>query len=229
MITEKLIIEIAGITIMEPMATFTDLWVTIAGFTSFYLLSKRKELKGRMYTMFKWHFLIMAIATLLGGLLGHAFFYAVNVYWKLPGWIISMISVSLMERAFIAHAVQQVSQKTRTLFKWANNIELLIFIGITIYTLDFRFVEVHSAFGFTFVALPLQIFMYLKTKDPGTKYFFIAVAVGLVDAVIFTFRISVHQWFNYLALAHLLMTIIVIFLYKTAITLRYNPEPETAA
>lgn len=224
MLTEKIAIEIAGITIMEPMATFTDLWVSTACFVSLYLLYQRKDLKGRMYTMFKWHFLTMGIATLFGGLLGHAFLYAVNVYWKLPGWIISMVSVSLMERAFIAHAVQEVNLKTRKIFKWANNIELIIFISIAIYTLDFHFVEFHSAFGFTFVALPLQIFMYLKTKEPGSKFFFIAVAIGLVDAVIFALQINIHPWFNYLALCHALMTIIVIYLYKTAITLRYNPE-----
>ncbi len=224
---EKLIIEIAGIKIMEPIATLTDLWVSIACFVSLYLLNQRKDLKGRMYTMFRWHFFTMGIATLLGGLFGHAFLYAVNINWKLPGWIISMVSVSLMERAFIAHAVQEVNQQTRTVFKWANNIELITFIGITIYTLDFHFVEFHSAFGFTFVALPLQIFMYIKTKDPGFKYFSIAIGIGIIDAIIFGLQWSPHPWFNYLAVCHLLMTIIVIFLYKTAITLRYNSSYTT--
>ncbi|OQY04221.1 MAG: hypothetical protein B6I20_03495 [Bacteroidetes bacterium 4572_117] len=223
MIVEKISITIAGITILEPMATLTDIFVSIACFYAFYQLHKKNK-PGKMYFHFKWHFFTMGFATLFGGILGHAFIYAVDFAWKLPGWLISMISISLLERAFIAHTVQQVSKKTRFWFKMANNIELLIFMGLTIYTLNFHFVEFHSGFGILIVTFPLQLFMYLKTRDPGSKLVFVIVILTIISAFIFINRISLHPWFNHIAISHIFMVVMVILLYKTAITLKYDPQ-----
>ena len=220
---EKIIVNICGITVWEPMATLTDLFVSVACFYFFCLLHKKK-LPGKMYLLFKWHFFTMGVATLFGGLLGHAFLYAVHISWKLPGWIISMASVSLLERACIAHTVQQVSKKTRYAFKLANNIELIVFMSLTLYTLNFHFVEFHSGFGILAVIFPLQLFMYLKTKDPGSKIIFAVVFLSLVSAIIFIKQITLHPWFNHIALSHTLMVFMVVLLYKSAINLRYNPE-----
>jgi len=165
----------------------------------------------------------MGLATLFGGIFGHAFLYAFDLAWKLPGWLISMISISLLERAFIAHTVQEVSKKTRFWFKLANNIELLIFMGLTIYFLNFHFVEIHSGFGILVVVFPLQLYMYFKTRDSGSKIVFIIVALSVISAFIFINRISLHTWFNHIAISHMLMVVMVILLYKTSISLRYKP------
>lgn len=220
---EKIVITIGQLTVWEPIVTLTDLFVSATCFYFFYRLKKQKR-QGKMYQLFKWHFFTMGIATMFGGLLGHAFLYAVDIAWKLPGWIISMASISLMERAFIAHTVQLVGKKTRRGFKLANNIELFIFMGLTIYTLNFHFVEFHSGFGILAVIFPLQLFMYLKTKDPGSKIVFAIVALSIVSAIIFINQITIHPWFNHIALSHMLMVFMVILLYKTAISLRYNQE-----
>ena len=96
-------IELYGLPIMEPMVTFTDLWITIVCLCAFFNLRK-KRLSGRIHQYMRYYFLIMAIATFLGGVLGHAFQYAVGIEWKLPGWLISMIAVMAIERASIFQA-----------------------------------------------------------------------------------------------------------------------------
>src|SRR5690606_20039098 len=96
-------IEVFGITIMEPMVTFTDLWITAV--CVYALLRLRKLGKaGKVHRYLLWYFGLMALATFFGGLLGHAFQYAVGLPWKLPGWLISMLSVMAIERASIQHA-----------------------------------------------------------------------------------------------------------------------------
>ncbi len=220
---EKIIIEIAGIQVYEPMATLTDLFVSAACFYAFYITLEQNR-KGKMYTMFKWHFFTMGIATLFGGLLGHAFLYAVGLPWKLPGWLISMISISLLERAFIAYTVQHVSDKAKFWIKTLNNLELLFFMGVTIYTLNFKFVEIHSGFGIMAEVLPLQLYMWYKTKDPASKTVFTMVALSAISALIFMNQIIIHPWFNHLAVSHTLMTIGVIYLLKASQTLKYEPE-----
>jgi len=222
---EKLIVEIGGITIYEPMASLTDLFVSAAAFYAFYVMLKQNR-KGLMYFHFKYHFLTMAIATLFGGLFGHAFLYAVGIEWKLPGWLISMISISLLERAFIAYTVQHVNTRAKRIIKTINNIELIFFMAITIYTLDFKYVEWHSGFGLLAEILPLQLYMWYKTRDKASVYIFIMIGLSIVSALFFMFEIIIHPWFNHLAVSHTLMTIGVLVLIKGALRLEYNAAAE---
>ena len=221
MTTEKNIISIGNLIIMEPIVSLTDIMVSVACFIAFYSIRKLK-LEGRMYFHFKLHFLSMGLATLFGGTIGHAFLYAFSDAWKLAGWLISMISINFLERAFIAHTIQHLTEKTRFLIKTANNIELLAFMAITIYTLNFNFVEIHTGFGLLLVVFPLQIYMYFKTKDKGTKFIFIVVVLAIISAIIFVMQISIHKWFNHISISHSLMFVMVILLYKSATTLKYD-------
>ncbi len=218
---EKIIIDMAGLTIYEPMATLTDLLVSTTCFYAFFVTRKRKR-KNKMSQFFKWHFLTMGIATLSGGLMGHAFLYAFGLPWKLPGWLISMISISLLERAFIAYTVQHVSNKAKLWLKVINNIELLFFMSITIITLNFKFVEIHSGFGILAEIFPLQLYMWFKTKDAAIKNVFTMVALSALSALIFMNHVIIHPWFNHLALSHTLMTIGIFFLLKASQDLKYN-------
>lgn len=226
MATEKNIITIGEFIIMEPIVSLTDIMVSVACFVALYNL-KRLKVDGKMYFHFKWHFLTMGLATLFGGTIGHAFLYAFSDAWKLAGWLISMISINFLERAFIAHTMQYVSEKTRFFIKTANNLELVVFMVITIYSLNFNFVEIHTGFGLLIVVFPLQLFMYLKTKDKGAIYVFFIVGLAIVSGIIFIKQITIHQWFNHISFSHVMMFVMVILLYKSAITLKYDKQFET--
>ncbi len=66
-------IYIAGIRIDEPIVTLTDLIVSFLCLYFFYRIQKSGK-KEKVFLYFKIYFLNMGIATLLGGLIGHAFF-----------------------------------------------------------------------------------------------------------------------------------------------------------
>ena len=135
-----------GIRIDEPMATITDVVVSAVCFYAFYKL-KRKNLPGRSQWYFLYYFLLIGIATFLGGVIGHGFLYALSFAWKLPGWIISMISVALIERSAISHARRLIKPAVVRFFLVLNIIELLVIMTITMTTLNFFWVQVHSAYG----------------------------------------------------------------------------------
>ncbi len=225
MTPEKNIFYIGELLIMEPIVSLTDIMVSVACFAALYNLKKLK-LDGKMYFHFKLHFLTMGLATLFGGTIGHAFLYAFSDAWKLAGWLISMISINFLERAFIAHTIQYVNERTRFVIKSANNIELAAFMGITIYTLNFDFVEIHTGFGLLLVIFPLQLFMYFKTKDKGVKYIFVIVVLAIISAIIFIKQIDIYQWFNHISISHILMVVMVILLYQSAVTLKYDKHHE---
>jgi len=149
----------------------------------------------------------------LGGIIGHAFLYAFTFHWKLPGWIMSMISIMFVERAAIEHTRIWLKPALVKVFGVINILEFITFLTLTITTLDFFFVEFHSGYGLMFVVLSLEGFLFLKTKNTAGKYMLAGVGFAALAAVFFMTKISPHQWFNYLCVSHVLMAIAATFFY----------------
>ena len=208
-------IEIFDITIMEPMVTFTDLWITSV---CIYALIKLKKLnkRGKVHQYMRWYFGVMALATFLGGVLGHAFQYAVGLEWKLPGWLISMLAVMAVERASIMHAQPVINEKFGKFLEVANVVELLTFAVITFSTLNFFFIQVHSAYGLGLIVLPLHFLVYWRTRNEGSRIFFLTVIFATLAAFFYTSEIGLHKWFNHLDLAHTVMAISMYCFYRGA-------------
>ncbi|WP_234572069.1 DUF6962 family protein [Rhodohalobacter sp. 614A] len=208
-------IEIFGVTVMEPMVTFTDFWITAVCVYAFIKLLKLDK-KGKVHQYMRMYFLIMALATFLGGVLGHAFQYAVGLTWKLPGWLISMLSVMYIERSSIKHASPIINQKFARFLSVANVVELLTFAVLAFSTLNFFYIQVHSAYGLGLVVLPLHFWVYWNTRNEGSRIIFLSVIFSILAAFFYTSEIGLHKWFNHLDLAHTVMAISLYFFYRGA-------------
>lgn len=208
-------IYLAGIRIDEPIVTLTDLLVSFLCFLFAYKLhcSGKKE---KVFTYFKFYFLVMGVATALGGIIGHAFLYYFSFYWKLPGWITSMISIMFVERAAIEHTRIQLSPKIVKVLGVINIIEFLTFLTLTIYSLNFFFVEFHSGYGLMFVVLSLEGYLFIKTRNKASGLMLIGVLFAAIAALFFMNKISPHPWFNYLSVSHVMMAIAALFFYLGA-------------
>lgn len=211
-------IDVLGITIMEPMVTFTDIWITAVCLYALFKLTRLNK-KGKVHQYMRWYFGIMALATFLGGILGHAFQYAVGLEWKLPGWLISMLAVMAIERASIVHAKPVINDEFGAFLEIANVIELLTFALITFTTLNFFYIQVHSAYGLGLVVLPLHFLVFWRTRNEGSRIFFLTVIFATLAAFFYTSEIGLHTWFNHLDLAHTVMAISMYFFYRGAIKL----------
>ncbi|WP_297089687.1 hypothetical protein [uncultured Draconibacterium sp.] len=201
-----------GIRIDEPIVTLTDLLVSVLCFIFAYRLH-RKQSNEKVLVYFKFYFLIMGIATALGGIIGHAFMYQFSFYWKLPGWITSMFSIMFVERAAIEHTRILLSGKIVKILGILNIIEFLTFLSLTILTLNFFYVEFHSGYGLMFVVLSLEGFLFFKTRNKASKYMLIGVTIAAIAALFFMNKWSIHQWFNYLSASHVLMALAAFFFY----------------
>ncbi|WP_321996050.1 DUF6962 family protein [Draconibacterium orientale] len=213
-----------GIKIDEPVVTLTDLLVSVLCFI-FACKIHNNNRSEKVFTYFKLYFLIMGIATALGGLIGHAFLYHFNFYWKLPGWITSMFAIMFVERAAIEHTRIQLSKQIVKILSILNIIEFLTFLTLTIITLNFFYVEFHSGYGLMFVVLSLEGFLYVKTRNKASKFILIGVAFAAVAALFFMNNISIHQWFNHIAASHVLMAVAAWFFYIGASKINMEKSP----
>ncbi len=222
------LIHIFGIKILEPVTTFTDLIVSFICLLSFIRLLKINKIEHH-FKLITWFFLTMGIATAFGGLIGHGFLYLfqtewhlpiwfTNIFslpmienasvvspWKLPGWLTSMLAISLLERASIEFAKPLLHPRLRKIMDWANIIELLIFMTLTFSSLNFKYVELHSAFGLLIINTPLHLYVYWKNRSEGSKYMLFGLGFAITSALFFMNEWSFHKWFNYLDTSHTLM------------------------
>jgi hypothetical protein len=98
--------------------------------------------------------------------------------------------------------------------KVINILELLTFLCLTIFTLNFFFVEFHSGYGLMFVVLSFEGYLYLKTKNPASKSILIGIAFAALAALFFMNKWSLHQWLNHISISHLLMAVASTFIYR---------------
>lgn len=215
-------IYISGIRVDEPVTVLTDLLVSAVCFYAFVKLLNH-PVKTRTLLFLRYYFLLMCLATLFGGLVGHAFLYALSFAWKLPGWIISMFSVAFIERSAIEYARLHIKTSAGNFFSVLNIVELVTIITITMSTLHFKWVEFHSGYGLLGVVLPFHVYMYLKTKDKGSLLMMLAVGIASLAALIFMTKFSIHAWFNYLDFSHVVMAIGAYVFYKGTLHLRAEP------
>ncbi len=64
-------VQLWGIQIQEPITALTDLLITAVCWYIFIKLRPLKE-RSRVYRLFRSFFFMMGLATLLGGIFGHA-------------------------------------------------------------------------------------------------------------------------------------------------------------
>lgn len=215
-------VEYFGIRIDEPVTTFTDLIVSAVCFYAFFQLHKI-SLKNQVHWNLKYYFLSMALATLIGGVIGHGFLYLFSFAWKLPGWLTSMFSIALLERASILYAKPLVKPRVGNFFAWMNIIELSTFVIVTFSTLNFFFVEVHSAYGLLVIVTSFNFVVYRKRKSEASKLFLIAVGVSAISALIFMNEIGISKWFNHYDISHILMSISAFIFYKGSLKMIDDP------
>ena len=166
----------------------------------------------------------MGLATLLGGLFNHAFLYAFNVYYKVPSWFLSMFAIMLIERASIVYVKNLIPNSLCNFFLRFNIFELLIFMFLSVYYINFKFVEFHCVYGFIVVVFSFHLYIYFKTKDPASKIMLYAIVAMIFAMFIFNYPIILDKWFNEKDFAHAIMAISSYILLKSSLLMRAEPE-----
>jgi hypothetical protein len=218
-----------GIRLDEPVTTLTDLLISAVCAFAFLRMSKLPA-KPWSQIHLKNYFLLVGLATLLGGLLGHGFFYALSHGWKLPGWIVGIISVALIERSSISHAHPLLPPRVGNFFMTLNVIEMVAILIITILTIDFKWVEYHNAYGLIVNVAGFHAYTYFKTKDRGSFLILAGVGITALASLVFTQHYSLHTWFNYIDISHVLLAIAAYVIYRGGLKMdttgrKFRPQP----
>jgi hypothetical protein len=211
--SDETTIQLLGISIEEPVTVVTDFFITIVCWFLFFNSSKRLP-TNRVTILYRYFFFVMGLATLFGGIFGHAFCSVLGLQWKLPGWLLSMVAVMLAERASIIRSAYLMSPRVAQIFTVMNVFELTLLVSLTLYTRNFFFVEFHAFYGFVIVVGLFEFWHYRKTGNAGSKQLLLSVGVSFVAALVHILQIDLHTWFNATDLAHTIMSFNAWFLFR---------------
>jgi hypothetical protein len=217
-------IDLLGLRVDEPITMLTDVLVTVICWYAYYLLGK-PERRGSIHWLLRGYFLTMGMATLLGGLIGHSFIYALTIYWKIPGWYVSMFSVAFLERAAIFHAFPLIRPRLAKFFAVLNMVELAFFLVISVVTMNFYFVMGHAAYGILIVTGGFHGYAYLKTRHEGSRLFLVGVLWASIGAAFFVNQWAISIWFNHMDIAHVLMGVACWYFYLGGKRMLEKPLP----
>ena len=200
----------------EPVTMLTDVLVAVIAIASAFKLLKYSDGSGTHKIIIS-YFAIMGVATFIGGVIGHGFIYALEFYWKLPGWLLSMLAVNFLERVMIRYSRPILSTGGLKFFSWFNVVELLTFMVLAFATLNFRWVEIHSTYGFLVVVFGFCLFNYRRgNRSKAVKEMMLAVGMIFLCSVVFVARIGFSKWFNHADVAHIFMAIGAVFFYRAS-------------
>lgn len=205
-------IELWGFILNEPVTVLTDL--LIAGVCYYaYIKLKRTDSPGPVRKFFMYYMLLMGVATAIGGIVGHGLMNYLDFFWKTPGWLLSMLSIALFERAAIYYARPLISENLGRFFGWLNIIELLTFIFLSYSTLNFWYVQIHAAYGLVIVVSGFNALVYFKKKDRGSLTLLVGVAWSAVAAVFYYFKWGIGLWFTHFDVCHVFMAISSLYFF----------------
>ncbi len=217
----KTTVDLFGFQIMEPVTAATDLLVS--GVCLYAFLKIRKGTNDLpSVNLLKYYFLTLAVATAYGGIIGHALQHVLSFGWKVPGWLISMLSIALIERAAILHARPILLPGLGRFFAILNIVELITLTTVVLLTLNFFFVEAHAAYGLLGIVSSFELFIFLRTKNEGSRLLLVAVAISAIAATVHLTKFTIHVWFNHLDLSHVLMAVAAYFFYLGTTKIKEN-------
>ena len=178
---------------------------------------------------FRYFFLLMSIAVLLGAFLGHGFQYALGYEAKYPGWIVSMWGVACLERSSIAYAGERVSERLARIMSVANITELVVFHGLIVYFGYFKLVEAHAAYGLVVIAVPLHYRVWRATGSEASRLVLIGVAIAASALVVEALDLGLGVWFNYHDVSHVILTVSTLLYYRAARLMTVEGVPDAGS
>lgn len=213
-------IDILGITILEPIVSLTDV---TTGLISLWIYSwlNNKEFTANAYVQFKRFFLLLGVATICAGILGHGLLHYLHKDWKLIGWVLSALALFQLQIGSIRLVAEHLGRKPTSYLLALTVLQTILFfafVSIPV-TRSFNVVLINSAFGFLLVLLPLYLTSYYRWNQKGTLTLAAGILLMISMSFIHKYQIGLHQWIDHNTVNHLIMTSYVLLVFNALKTI----------
>lgn len=197
-------IYIASVAIHEPITTVTDF--IISGLcVYFYFKLNKLPANNRSTNYWKYFYGFMALGSFIGGC-AHAFFefhvgFGYKTFW-LSMQVLNMLAIYCMQHATLSSAL--VHSNKKSYWKKSYLVQALIAIVAVFVFQNFLVVVINNAVAL----IPIMIIHFRASKTNKLNLWIAyGIAVLFVTAGVNLAKLSLHDYFNHLDLAHVLIMI----------------------
>lgn len=203
-------IYVGDLAIHEPVTAFTDYIITILGFYFYHQLSKKK--KDNVTRNWSRFFGLLGLSTLLGGS-SHAFFalhegLSYKIVWLMMQ-IVNGIAVYFAQQATFNAIL--INSEHANKWKLSYTIQLIVFIFLLLLFQKYLVTIIENAVGLIPVML---LHMFSKSKEDYYKKIGYGILISFITAVVHGTKLSLHAYFNYNDIAHILIMASLYIMYR---------------
>ena len=211
-------LDIAGLTIAEPMTTFTDYLITVFATVFAIRLMKRFGASGHpAHRLWSLAFLFIGLAALLGGtshgFVGYLADPALRMIWKGTVYSVGLSMIFAVAGSIEGSGLEPLHRKV------LHGLNLVAFAMYAIWMTshsDFMYVIAYYVPAMSSVAL-IQLWAYYRSKLPAAPWLVGGVVVTLLGAVIQQSGFSLHRHFNHNDIYHVVQIVGLWLLYRGVI------------
>lgn len=194
------------------MTIITNLLIFIFSIFSFKQLTKFKNTYANSWA---WFIFLVGISSCFGST-AHAVHYQLGgVFFDVVFYIMnafSLISIYFCFKApFIYNSVERANPNKKVMY-----LIMLWIASLLIFTLvrnNFLIIKVHAGIVLIFSFIVHLIF-YIRTKEKGSRLVVTGIGISFLSIIVHSLKFSIHEWFNYKDLAHVIIFFSLIIIYK---------------
>jgi hypothetical protein len=218
-------INLFGFTIYEPVTILTNLFLTVY---CTYCFFKIKSKRYNLATSWAWFFLLIGLSSLIGSVAHGAHFQLGNGFFQAV--LFMMNAVSLIAIYFCFKAANTYASLHKSPPKKHFTYFVLAWIGVllllTLIYNNFVLIKIHAGIVLMY-ALIVHYITYRK-QHAGSGWIVIGILVAFLSIAVHSLRLSVSDWFNYKDIAHCVMLLSLMILFKGSFHKVNANAPKTA-
>jgi hypothetical protein len=202
-----------GFPIFEPMVIATN----SIFFTLCFIYFKRLSLSTHPYGKQMARFILCLGTSSVFGAICHAVHYQLGpVFFNVMFFIMNALSLFSIyfcfRAAYTYYNLKRQASKTYIYIVLAWVLILLVFSGIKG---DFTVIKIHAGIVLLY-SLIVHYITYKRYNDGGSSLVVTGIVISFIPIIVHSLRFSLHEWFNYKDIAHVIMIVSLIVIYKGA-------------
>jgi hypothetical protein len=201
----------------EPMTTLTDFLVAAVCLHAYWQMGRQPRLH-RVEQLMRGYFLCMGLGTFLGGLIGHGLQAYLGPDWKMLGWGITSLGLTL----YALSSIELVSLERSPRYRRAMRHLVVMLYGLLLVamalpdTRSFFTVRLFTSLLILGLVLPIHAFLWVKIQNPGSRWVLLSMATAVLTGIVFSSKFAFDRWFNHHDISHLLMAFYSYLLFMAA-------------
>ena len=193
------------------MTIITNLMIFIFSIFCFNQLSKFNNSYANSWA---WFVLLVGISSCFGST-AHAVHYQLGeVFFNVVFYIMnafSLISIYFCFKApFIYNSADRANPNKKIMYLIMLWIASLLIL--TLVRNNFLIIKVHAGIVLLFSFIVHLIF-YIRTKEKGSRLVVTGIGISFLSIIVHSLKFSIHEWFNYKDLAHVIIFFSLIIIY----------------